>query len=300
MAPPVFSVVLCSRNRSALLREALESLLELDFPPDQFELCLVDNDSSDDTTEVVREVAARAPFALRYFCEKKVGLSAARNRGVREARGEYVFFTDDDQLVDPAVLREHLRVAEVHHARAIQGAIALRFPGGRPRWLRGPLATVLGQTQDVPEGPANIDLYGGNMVLRRELFDDLPGFREDLGKGASGYAEDIEFTRRLRQRGEPIVYAPTARIHHVIGPDRASASFLFRSSFEKGYSDGLITPRERRRRRALSSLLEATFHGALAVIALPSAHRTILAQTRAVDHVGRLLGLARAARAERW
>jgi glucosyl-dolichyl phosphate glucuronosyltransferase len=294
--PPVFSVVLCTRNRAALLVDALESLLGIDFPPGDFELCLVDNDSSDDTPAVARGFAERAPFPVRVLVEKKKGLSAARNRAIREAHGSYLFFTDDDQLVDPAVLKEHLRVAKAYGARVLQGAIALEFPAGRPSWLRGPLATVLGQTRDVPEGPASIDLYGGNMVFRRDLFESLASFREDLGKGAAGYSEDIEITRRLRDGGETIVYAPTAVIYHVIGPDRSTAGFLRRNSFEKGYSDGLIIPRAKRPKRALSSLFEVALQSTIALAAFPNRHVSILAQTRALDHVGRLLGLARAAR----
>jgi glycosyltransferase involved in cell wall biosynthesis len=298
MASPTFSVVLCTRNRATLLAEAVQSLLAIDFSPEQFEVCIVDNDSSDDTPRVVERFAQQAPFVVRHVREKKLGLSAARNRGIREARGRYVFFTDDDQLVDPGILREHLRVATVHRARAIQGAIALEFPSGRPGWLRGPLATVFGQTRDVPEGPANIDLYGGNMVFERSLFDAVAAFREDLGKGAAGYSEDIELTQRLRALGEPIVYAPTARIFHVIGPDRANASFLRKNSFEKGYSDGLIKT-QARGRIAARSLLKAVTQGALALASLPSRHHSVLAQTRALDHLGRAFGVIRAVRAVR-
>jgi glycosyltransferase involved in cell wall biosynthesis len=298
MAAPVFSVVLCTRNRAKLLADALESLLAVDFRPQDFELCLVDNDSSDDTALVVERFAKRAPFEVRYLLEKKIGLSAARNRAIREARGRYLFFTDDDQLVDPAILREHLRVAQAHGARAIQGAIALEFPAGRPSWLRGPLTTVFGQTQDVPEGPANIHLYGGNMVFEKSLFDGFTAFREDLGKGAVGYSEDIEITRRLRARGETIVYAPTARIYHVIGPDRASASFLRRNSFEKGYSDGHIK-KGVRAWLVTRSLFKAAAQGAWALVSLPSRHHSILAQTRAFDHLGRALGVMKASHGSR-
>ncbi|HQK20032.1 MAG TPA: glycosyltransferase family 2 protein, partial [Polyangiaceae bacterium] len=221
-----FSIILCTRNRAELLSRALESMLSLDFPAEKFELCLVDNGSTDATKTVVHAFAARAPFAVRYLFEGKPGLSIARNHGIQQALGTYLFFTDDDQLVDPAVLREHLRVAQTYNVRAVQGAIALVFPEGQPAWLHGPLATILGQTRDLEEGPSPIDIYGGNMVFRRDLFDELAAFREDLGKGAAGYSEDIELTRRLRQRQETIAYAPTARIFHVIGPDRSTARFL--------------------------------------------------------------------------
>lgn len=235
-----FSIVLCTRNRASLLATALESIRRLDYPSDACELVLVDNDSSDNTRQVVDAFAESAPFSVRYVHESKLGLSSARNRGLREARGRYVFFTDDDQEVDERVLTEHERVAVAHDAVAQQGSIQLRFSHGQPEWLRGDLAGLLGRTQDVPEGPTDIDLFGGNLIFRRDLFDTIEPFRVDLGKGQAGYSEDTELSERLRAANIPIIFAPTAVIYHVIGPDRASRRFLVQNSFEKGRSAGLI------------------------------------------------------------
>ncbi|MEZ4221726.1 MAG: glycosyltransferase [Polyangiaceae bacterium] len=294
---PDVSIVLCTKNRSRLLVDALASLRDLRPTPGGVELVLVDNGSTDDTKAVVQRFQLELPFAVRYVFETTPGLSAARNRGIREAEGEYVFFTDDDQLVDPDAVREHLRVAKKYGSRAQLGAIALKFVGTRPSWLRGRLVTVLGETADVPEGPADVHLYGGNMFFERTLFRELSAFREDLGKGTAGYSEDIEISQRLRAMHVPIVYAPTARIYHVIDEDRASEAFFRRNSYEKGYSDGLL---QASRVRLVPALLAngglALANGYLSVL-----HRlrrddyaTLLAETRAYDRVGRLLGLIRA------
>ncbi|MCK6589408.1 MAG: glycosyltransferase [Polyangiaceae bacterium] len=289
-----FSIVLCTRNRASLLREALDSALEIDYPADRFELVLVDNGSTDATPDVTRSAADRAPFPLRYVFEPRPGLSIARNRGVRESRGAHVSFTDDDQLVDKDILREFRRVIDRYSARVVQGNIELRFTGGRPPWLHGELATVLGKTNDVAEGPANIDLYGGNMLLSREVLEATGAFREDLGKGASGYCEDIELTYRVRQMGEVIVYAPSARIYHVIGPDRSTPDFFLRNSFEKGVSYGLLTDASLLRFTAerLPTLLRSA-GGAAFFSALGNQHRAILAQSRAANMLGMIVGRAR-------
>ena len=296
--PPslTFSIILCSRNRSHLLTEALPSLRELDYPTDAFELILVDNASTDDTKDVIERFARTASFPVRYVYEARLGLSAARNRGIQESRGRLLFFTDDDQWVDAGVLREHERVAETFGSRVQQGNIELRFPEGRPPWLRGELATVLGKTRDVPEGPADIDLYGGNLVFRREVFDELAAFREDLGKGQAGYSEDIEITRRLRDRGEQIVYAPTAKIYHVIHPDRATPGFFRRNSLEKGLSDGVIlNPRSSLVWLGVRTTWNLYGHAFSAAVGLTvgDSHRVVLAQSRAANQIGRFAGFAK-------
>ncbi len=296
---PTFTIVLCTRDRAALLGSALESLLGIDYPADDFELVLIDNGSSDGTKRVADRFAERAPFALRYFYEARAGLSVARNRAIQEARGEYLFFTDDDQLVDEKVLREHERVARTYRSRVQQGCIELRFPRGQPSWLRGELTTVLGKTRDLPEGPQDIDLYGGNMLLKREVFADFDAFREDLGKGAAGYSEDIEITRRLLKGRETVVYAPGARIYHLIEPDRADPSFFRRNAFEKGYSDGLICESSHAlAREALRTVGRLARGGPAVLTGLVRRDRylAVLAQTQMANQIGRFVGVAR----KRW
>jgi GT2 family glycosyltransferase len=292
-----FTIVLCSRNRAHLLESALPSIAAIDYPRADFELVLVDNGSGDATPDVAARFAAGADFAVRVVREETLGLSAARNRGIREARGRLLFFTDDDQLVDPAILREHERVTTQYGVRVVQGNIALQFPEGRPPWLRGELETVLGRTQDVAEGPARIDLYGGNMCFRREIFDPSQGlaggFREDLGKGRVGYAEDTDITRRLRARGEVIAYAPGATVFHVIQSDRTSTDFFRSNSWTKGRSDGRLIPRRRLPIEAVRAVGQGALEGGRALLsrARHAEHETILAETRAANAIGRLLGM---------
>lgn len=237
---PLFSVVLCTRDRAHLLPRALESLTHLSVGSEGAEFLLVDNGSQDETARLLTEFEAAAPCPTRCLHEAKPGLSAARNCALRHARGRWLFFTDDDQEVAPDALLEHARVARAHQSRAQLGAIALRFDGPRPEWIVGEIAEILGETRVRPEGPSDLQLYGGNMVLERQLLAELGGFREDLGKGTVGYSEDTELTHRLRERGVQVVFAPTAVVHHLIGADRTTEAFFRRNSLEKGTSDAAM------------------------------------------------------------
>lgn len=287
---PTFSVVLCTRNRARLLRTALESLLGIAFPAGAFELCLVDNNSTDDTPQVIAEFAARAPFAVRHIFEQRPGLSIARNRAIRESTGEFLFFTDDDQLVDPGILREHYRVAQAHRARVVQGAIDLVFPAGRPSWLYGPLDVWFGKTRELAEGPTGIDLFGGNMVFHRSLFESIFTFREDLGKGAAGYSEDSEISRQLRAQGETIVFAPTAIIYHVIDADRATERFLRTNACNKGYSDGVMGGGRGPLTSCAVSLIRTIRQAVTAALFVADRHRSVNAQVLACYFAGHARG----------
>src|SRR5262245_54525978 len=97
----MLSVVICTYNRAERLRETLESLRKIRTPAGiAWELLLIDNNSSDDTKAVALGFARHFGWALRYIFEEKAGLCHARNRGVKEARGEIIAFTDDDCIAD--------------------------------------------------------------------------------------------------------------------------------------------------------------------------------------------------------
>src|SRR5690606_2409380 len=99
----MLTVAICTWNRSFLLARTLEQLGALIVPPGlRWELLVVDNASSDDTSQVLQGYLGRLP--LRVVREERPGLSNARNAAIRAARGEYIIWTDDDVLVAPGWL----------------------------------------------------------------------------------------------------------------------------------------------------------------------------------------------------
>src|SRR5208337_117373 len=95
------SVIICTYNRSGHLGNVLKSLSNQEFPHElQWEILVIDNNSSDNTFEVAGEFRSTSRVPVRYVKEEKQGLSHARNRGVVESKGKYVAFTDDDAITD--------------------------------------------------------------------------------------------------------------------------------------------------------------------------------------------------------
>src|SRR5262245_37863039 len=105
--PPLISVLIPTYNRAPLLRRSLESLVNQTLPPDDFEVVVVDDGSTDATSEVCEEFASR--LRLRYYSIKKSGNPAAKNLGVFAAAGPLLFFFDDDDIATSTLLEEHLR-----------------------------------------------------------------------------------------------------------------------------------------------------------------------------------------------
>ncbi|HET7596616.1 MAG TPA: glycosyltransferase family A protein, partial [Burkholderiales bacterium] len=116
------SVIVCTHNRCEKLARSLDAIGAATAPAGvDVEIVVVDNNSRDATPRVVEAFAGRSPAPVRYAFEAAQGLSYARNRGVREARGSVFANTDDDCVVDPDWLVEIWREFETHRDVGIVG-----------------------------------------------------------------------------------------------------------------------------------------------------------------------------------
>ena len=99
-----WSIIICTHNRSVYLAENLPKVLELEYSPEKFEVIVVDNASTDNTSSVAKEAG------VRCVREGILGLTHARNRGIAESRGDLIAFVDDDAWPETNWLHELDRV----------------------------------------------------------------------------------------------------------------------------------------------------------------------------------------------
>ena len=214
MEKPRASVVIPCYNRASVLAMNLLALRRQTLPPDQFEVIVIDDGSTDDTEDVV--TAMELPMSFRYIRQSNKGAAAARNRGGSQATGDVLVFLDSDVVPDETLLQEHL---ESH--RRYQQALVV----GRTRALQADgsdlFYEVLGNDLfALDEGDEEKlltfqEVLTRNLSLRRECFLELAGFDEDFPR--SGF-EDIEFAYRATQQGFNVVYNPEAAgDHHHTG-----------------------------------------------------------------------------------
>lgn len=237
------TVAIPTHNRAGTLRETLQSVSRLVFGEIDAECVVVDNNSTDGTASLVGDFAKRAPIPLRRVSEPRVGSSFARNRAVDEARGDFVFFLDDDVVAEPPWALEMLADIERRGLDAACGAVLPRWAQPPPSWL-GPrlyvkLAVHAPQALEASSGngaEALHNYFSANVGFRRATFDRFGRFREDLGVmgGNPLSGEDTELFARIIARGGAIGFARRARVHHLIGPERLTRAYLRRKSFAYG------------------------------------------------------------------
>lgn len=231
------SVVVCTYNRSALLRECLTHLATQTGPSTSSEVLIVDNNSSDDTADMVGKFRVQYEW-FRLVAEDRQGIAYARNRGWQEAKGQYVAYIDDDARPDPMWVPAILAFAESHpHVDAFGGPYRGYSRMPLPDWFPREYGSWHLKAERMELPPTEF-LHGTNMIFRVDALQRMGGFDVSLGpRGAAlAYGEDTELVMRMRARGFSIYYVPDIVVEHVILDYKLRLFWLLRSAFVNGLS----------------------------------------------------------------
>jgi glycosyltransferase involved in cell wall biosynthesis len=216
------TVIVATRNRARLLRNALESLVKMNTEGlFSYEILVVDNGSTDNTARVVKEISQKNPvLSLRYVFQEEIGEGWARNKGIENSQGKWLAFFDDDQLAEPSWLAKLFKVAQRSGAMIVGGPRHLILPDSSPLVLGPKSRRILGE-QLSRRRSLRDSIFTGNVIIHQSLFLRLGGFDNSFCTGT-----DRDFTWRASKSGFPISYAPQARVYHVIPESRMRRAYL--------------------------------------------------------------------------
>lgn len=164
------SIVMPTHNRASVLGEAIRSVLAQTFK--SWELVVVDDGSTDETHQVVSR-AKELDRRVRFVSQPNAGVSAARNRGISFARGEYLAFLDSDNVWKPDFLEIALAAQHTHGRVASYSAVQIELDGGEKEYLGVPTTF-----RELLEGRNQVDLNA--LVIRRDVIDQIGNFDSSL------------------------------------------------------------------------------------------------------------------------
>lgn len=230
-----FEIAICTWNRSSSLARTLQALTRLNAPPDDsWRVLVIDNNSRDETPSVVDSFRDQLPLVSKR--EPELGHSAARNRAVAEASGDWLLWTDDDVIPNPDWL--------VHYRNAISefpddvffgGPIRVAFDPPAPQWIHeqwdklgGCYAERQLGNEPVAFTPNRLP-YGANWCVRTDLQKTLTYCSSTGRRGSEVTGHDeLLVMRQLLERGFGGRWVPQAEVQHVIDAARQTPGYIAR------------------------------------------------------------------------
>lgn len=223
-----YSIIVPSFNRREEIGELLQSLTSINFPRERFEVIIADDGSSDGTSELVNTHQKTTNLNIRMFRQDHLGPGAARNMGMKHAKGDFFIFVDSDCTVD------HRWLAAIDNGLSEQDADAFGGPDSYRQDFPPLLKAInysmtsfltTGGIRGSKRRMGKFYPRSFNMGLSRQIYEKIGGF------GDLRHGQDIEFSHRIIKSGARIVLIPDAIVFHK---RRTSLRKFFRQVFNWG------------------------------------------------------------------
>jgi len=240
------SLIICTRNRSSRLNKTLNSIIPMSCPG-PWELVIVDNGSTDDTSSVIHQFQRRFHHKLVAVMEQRPGVGHARNTGWTHAGGDIVAFTDDDCYPAESFLASVTQCFEENERIGFVGGRVLLYD---PTDYR---ITIQEQTKRQllkPKSfvPAGL-IHGANLSIRRTALATAGGFDGRLGYGTPFVCEDVDIQARILANGWYGAFDPRPVVYHHHGRKTEADANQLTKIYDHGrgayYVKGLLDKRIR-------------------------------------------------------
>lgn len=260
------SVIVCTYNRERYIGKCLEHLHRQHADKKLYEVIIVDNNSTDQTSEICKSAVANyTETTFRYFFEPVQGHSQSRNRGIRESKGNIIAFLDDDAFTSPNYISNLNSFFSSHpEVMAIGGKIIPVYEGETPAWMSRYLLPLVA-AQDMGERPKKFTgrkfPIGANMAFQKKAFDRYGLFNTDLGRKGKGLegGDEKDVFDRLKENNETIYYVPDVQVEHIIPEKRVELPYIRGLGIGVGTSE---RKRIRESRKIMNKIIEELYKSA--------------------------------------
>ncbi|MFA4981712.1 MAG: glycosyltransferase [Candidatus Omnitrophota bacterium] len=251
MPKPLISAIICTKDRYQDLENSLKSLADQDFDKDKYEIIVVDNASQDDTKKLVDKYLHIQAPRIKHIIENQIGLSFARNAGLKYSEADIVAFIDDDAVADKKWLKNLLKAYDEYDADVVGGKILPLGYTDMPKWLPDEIAYFVTGRFDL--GDKYLLLkdkcypVGANMSFKKKIFDKIGLFNTSIGRKDNLLLsrDETDICCKVRREGGMIYYSPDAVIHHKLHLSRLNKNWLRNRLYQEGISEAIIDLHER-------------------------------------------------------
>jgi GT2 family glycosyltransferase len=219
------SVIVVVRNDPRIVN-CLTSVFTQDFPDEEYQVIVVDNNSDDETPNLIQR------FPVHFLTERRIGMCWARNRGLEEAQGEIIAFTDADCVVSATWLRELVAGFDTEYIGGVGGTIVKLDEPGRIRRAARDLA--IGQQREPQHLPMFHAPYivTANAAYQADVLRQIDGFDPQFFSGG-----DVDIAWRVQIAGYKLKLVRGAIVYHA---SRSTWREYFRQFYQYGLGHALL------------------------------------------------------------
>ncbi|MBW2998102.1 glycosyltransferase [Candidatus Woesearchaeota archaeon] len=222
---PIISAIICTYNGGTYLKHSIKSLLNQSLSKEKYEIIIIDNNSTEDIKKIVKKYKD-----IKYFLEKRNGLSNARNLGIKKAKGKYIAYLDDDAIASKDWLKEIIYSFEEIKPTpmCVGGQISLLLEKKRPKWLSNKIIKIYGKLKLKNGFLKKHFLYGSNFAFNKSVFDKIGSFSRRFGLGSEKnlLGEDDEIQLRLIRNNFKIYYYSNIKTKHIVKKSKMNKKWI--------------------------------------------------------------------------
>ncbi len=250
------SIIIPTFNRSKSLLRTIKSFANQDEIDNNYEIIIADNNSKDDTFEVVsRFISENKKNKFIYHFVPEQGVHFARNSAAKIAKGRILYFTDDDMEADSKLIKEIVSLfRENPNLATATGMVLPKFEIKPPFWITNHLDNqYLSLTRkDIPwykivsyeEEP--IGIYSCHQAIKREAFFNCGGFNPENTKGIWLGDGETGLMKKLRKKNYLFGFTRKSIIYHHIPKSRLTRKYIVKRMINQAYSDSYSSFRDYR------------------------------------------------------
>lgn len=228
----VISIIIPTYNRSHLIELTLESFIKQNFRKEDFEIIISNNNSTDNTEKVVRNfIEKNSSFNIRYILESRQGVHFARNTAAKLAKGEFLYFTDDDMIADPDALKELLYLFSLDEKVAsVTGLVLPQWEITPPDWIlklcNNALLSLNDPDYDLIISEKDCNVFSCHQMIRRNVFFLSGGFNPENTKGVWIGDGETGLNIKIKEEGFKFAFNRRSVINHIIPAFRLTQKYL--------------------------------------------------------------------------
>jgi len=255
---PYVSIIIPTYNRSVLLKQTLNSFLNINYPKNRYEIIVSDNNSSDNTKYTVTKFK-KLVLPVKYIFIKKQGVHYARNYASKIAKGDILYFTDDDMIATKNILLELVGIFQKDKKIAVAtGLILPKFEIVPPKWIKKYLINFWLSLTDSRIKKKNIiisnndfGIFSCHQAIKKDIFFKSGGFNPENTAGVWIGDGETGLNIKIKKLGYKFAYVKKSVIFHYISKSRLNFKYLLNRVINQANSDSYTFYRKHRNKRKI-------------------------------------------------